>query len=224
MPPDNNKKQVVQYGLVVLIVISIGVLGLREFFIVMPKMYRPNLEQVINWFGLHNSPEVDFILINSENIDQEWRPYLFRELLTEHKFTLITENEFWESESDLGVGSAIAIFFEPGIAGQITQRLVRIIPNAKEISFQNRDQKLIGKAIIQGDIVIPHQASFLEGVIEIFTSPIIWVLIPLLLFVCIYWIKQQQNRSIFLEFGIYYCISSCSAWFSFRFLSFEFRI
>jgi len=45
---DQNTKRFLQYSLVGLIVISIGVVGLREFFVVMPSIYRPNIEQVIN--------------------------------------------------------------------------------------------------------------------------------------------------------------------------------
>jgi len=198
---DHSTKQILQYSLVALIVISIGVVGLREFFVVMPSIYRPHIEQVMNWFGLHNSPEIDIVYINTELVDDEWRPYLFRELLEKHKFTLIDDDEFLESEFDLSISSDIAVFYDQKKAGQITPKLLQIIPEATEIFYLNRDQELIGKAVIQGDIVIPQSASFLEGLLDLLTSPVMWLLGPLLILIWIYWYKHKQDLMVALSLG-----------------------
>lgn len=198
---DQNTKRFLQYSLVGLIVISIGVVGLREFFIVMPRMYRPNIEHVMNWFGLHNSPDVSIVYITTEPVGDEWRPYLFRKLLEKHKFTLVDDDEFLESEFDLPIEFDIAVFYDQMKVGQITPKLLEAIPYPNEIIYLNRDQELIGKAVIQGDVVTQHPASLLDGLLDILTSPVMWLVGPLLILLWIYWYQHKQDLAIVLNFG-----------------------
>jgi 4-amino-4-deoxy-L-arabinose transferase-like glycosyltransferase len=193
---EEKSKLALQFAIAVVIVIALGVTGLRAYFVVMPAIYRPNLEQVMNWFGLYNSPEANFVLIHAEPVDEKWRPYLFRELLGEHKFTLVDAVAFLDDEKDLQSISDLAIFYYPENAEQVVRRLQRIFPDARTITFYDRDQKPVAEAVIQGKINIPASASFFKGLLNVFRSPVIWILIPLLLLLGAYWITHQQDLTI----------------------------
>jgi len=193
---EQKKKRVIQFALAAVIVIALGVSGLREYFVVMPNIYRPNLEQVMNWFGLYNSPEVNFVLVHTEPVDEKWRPYLFRELLSEHKFTLLEATRFLDDEKDLRSLPDVAVFYNPEHAGQVVRKLQMIFPEAQPIAFYNREQKPIAEAVIRGQINIPAPKSFLKGLLDVFKSPLIWILIPLLLLLGGYWVTHQQNLTM----------------------------
>jgi 4-amino-4-deoxy-L-arabinose transferase-like glycosyltransferase len=197
----HKTRQKLQFTMAVVIVIAIGCVGLREFFVVMPNMYRPHLEQVMNWFGLHNSADIDYVYIHTEPVHDEWRPYLFRELLQEHEFRLLSLDQFLRSsEPNLSTDSGIAIFYGQEHAAQITLKLLQTIPDTQVITYLNRDEQVIGRAVIQGNVTIPSSASFLSGLLGVFNSPVIWLLCPLLLFIFYYWYKYRQDISILLPF------------------------
>jgi hypothetical protein len=193
----NPRKRVFQLALAVVILLVLGVTGLRAYFVIMPTVYRPHLEQVINWFGMYNSTDVDFVLIHAEPVHEEWRPYLFRELLAEHKFTLVDADAFRNEGFSFGSLSNVAIFYNPESVKKVKTTLQRIYPDAQRLTFYNRDHKPIAEAVIQGDVNIPVSASFLDRMLDVFTSPVIWLLIPLVLFMGYYGTRHRQDLLIF---------------------------
>jgi hypothetical protein len=194
---------VFQFALVTVILLALSITGLREYFVVMPTVYRPHLEQVMNWFGLENSSDVDFVLIYTEPVHEDWRPYLFRELLADHKFTLIDAEAFLQDENALASFSNVAVFYNPEHAGQIPTKLLHIYPDAQRRTFYNRDHKPVAQAIIEGDVNTPVPVSFFEGLLAILTSPVVWVLIPVFLLLVVYWRSHKQDlgiRPLFIAF------------------------
>jgi 4-amino-4-deoxy-L-arabinose transferase-like glycosyltransferase len=203
IPVKHKTKQILQFSVVIGIVLFQGFIGIREYFIVMPDIYRPNIENAMNWFGLYNSSEVNFVFIHSEPMHEEWRPYFFRELLTEHQFMLLSAEGFLESELDLSLNSDVAVFYDQFNTEQITQELFRTLLNPKEISFLNRNQDIIGKVVIQGEVAIPSHTPFLYGLLDVLISPMMKLFVPLLLFISFYWYKHRQDLRIGLPIGWY---------------------
>jgi len=191
--PINEMNQYLHLGLTGVIVVLICVAGIREFFVVMPSIYRPNLEQIINWIGLHNSPNTNVVYLYEDTLDENWKPYLYRDLLGDHTFSSINSSYVQTGEFDLPSTSDIVIFYERMNASLITPVLLHALPNADNITFLDRDGQLIGNAVKHGDVIIPSPASFREGLVDVLTSPVIWILSPLILFIGYYLFRYGRN-------------------------------
>ena len=165
--------------LLLLCSVAILVVGVKEYFIDSPKMYRPNLEQVMNWAGLDNPSETKIFYIYDSETLEEWVPYFFRLELLQPEFESVPISTVQNGTSVWPGAGDYAIFFEEYNAAELLPLFKSEINQAEFITLRDRDGKPIGRAIVSGEVKISTTVSFWRGVGNLLTSRILWIVLPL---------------------------------------------
>ncbi len=177
--------------------ITFGVLllvyvGLENYFVQMPLVYRPDFESVLSGTVLNSAPNQKTIYVQSDNPSQaNFRPFASRNLRPEVEYQTLAA----ESLDSLTVDSEsrYAILYRPKDASSITLKLQKIIPNAQPvISIYNREGEVIGYALISQGVILAAPTDVWSGVIDLARSPIWYVLIALaVLAILTYFFKRS---------------------------------
>jgi 4-amino-4-deoxy-L-arabinose transferase-like glycosyltransferase len=191
--PETRLKQILRLQLVGIGVLWLSVVGVRTFFVTMPTVYRPNLEQIVNWVGLHNDPTTQVVYATDDPWFEAWQPYFFRDILPQHAFKVIRSTEIQTGGLNFSPATKIAVFYRPSEENLIAPLLRPVFPDAEELTFFDREQRPIGHAFVQGEIEILPPLSVWGGIWGVVTSPVIWLLFPLVLFVGYYLYRYRGN-------------------------------
>ncbi len=165
--------------LVLIICAAIMIAGITEYYINSPKFYRPDLEQVMNWAGLHNPRETKFIYINDDPERDTWLPYFYHLGLTAPQFDTVNSNEVLRGIVQWPVSQNYSIFIEEPQAETLTPIILREIGQAKYKTFTNRDGNPIGRAIVKGSVTFSSSVPFLTGLVSLLKSKVMWLILPL---------------------------------------------
>lgn len=165
------------YGAVCL---GIMAAGTRAYFHESPKVYRPNLEQVMNWAGLHNSPDTEIYYVYDSDYYQEWVPYFFRLGLTDLEFGSALYTDVLHGAAPWAGSSQYAIFYEETLVGDLLPYFKDQLDSADYITFRDQDERPIGRAVVMGDVQLSTAASFWVGLGRTLTSRVMWLAVPLL--------------------------------------------
>lgn len=166
--------------LLLLCSIALLVVGVKQYFVDSPKIYRPNLEQVMNWAGLNNPSETKIFYIYDSETLEEWVPYFFRLDLAQPEFESIPISTVQNGTFVWPGASDFAIFVEEYNAAELLPLFKGELNQAEFITLRDRDEKPIGRAIVNGEMKLSTTVSFWRGVGNLLTSRIIWIVLPLI--------------------------------------------
>ena len=155
------------------------VAGVRQYFIESPKIYKPNLEQVMNWAGLHNPPETRIYYISGPEIGEDWVPYFFRIGLAQPEFESIALSAVQNGTAAWPGGSDFAIFFEEHNTADLLPLFRDELDSVEFITLRDRDERPIGRIIVNGDVKLSTTVSFWAGLGNLLTSRTLWIIFPL---------------------------------------------
>ncbi|RLD08764.1 MAG: hypothetical protein DRI65_01335 [Chloroflexota bacterium] len=177
----NKIKSRIQWQPLLLLLCSITILavGAKQYFVESPKIYRPNIEQVMNWAGMDNPQETKIYYIYDSETLAEWVPYFFRLELTQSEFESVPISSVRNGTSVWPEGSDFAIFFEEYNAAELLPLFKRELNLAEFITLRDRDERPIGRAIVNGEVILSTTVSFWRGVGNLLTSRILWIVLPL---------------------------------------------
>jgi hypothetical protein len=179
----NNKiRSRVQWQPLLLLLCGIAILvvGIKQYFVDSPKIYRPNLEQVMNWAGLDNPQETKIFYIYDSEALEEWVPYFFRLDLAQPEFESVPISAVQNGASVWPEGSNYAIFFEEYNAAELLPLFKRELNQADFITLRDRDENPIGRAIVNGEVILSTAVSFWRGAGNLLTSRTLWIILPLI--------------------------------------------
>jgi hypothetical protein len=165
--------------LLIIICAAIMIAGITEYYINSPKYYQPNLEQIMNWAGLHNPQETEFIYINDDAERDTWVPYFYHLGLTTPQFDTVNSNEVLHGKVQWPLAQNYSIFIEEPQAETLAPIILRELGQAKYIKFTNRDGNPIGRAIVKGSVTLSSSVPFLTGLASLLKSKVMWLILPL---------------------------------------------
>lgn len=168
-----------QVALTALICITIMVAGTTQYFVDSPKMYRPNLEQVMNWAGLHNPKDTEFVYIYDQIHQENWTPYFFHLGLTTPKFDSFLIDDVLSGAVKWPTGENFSIFIEEPNAEVLVPLIVEQLDQVNLETFRNRDGNPIGRAIVGGTVNLSTSVPFLTGLGNLLLSKVMWLIWPL---------------------------------------------
>jgi len=165
--------------LLLLICAAIMIAGITEYYINSPKNYQPNLEQVMNWAGLHNPQETEFIYINEDAERDTWVPYFYHLGLTTPQFETVNSNEVLHGKVQWPLAQNYSIFIEEPQAETLAPIILRELGQAKFKTFTDRDGNPVGRAIVKGSVNLSTSVTFLTGLGNLLISKVMWLIWPL---------------------------------------------
>lgn len=159
--------------------LAILVAGAREYFIESPKTYKPNLEQVMNWAGLHNPAETKIYYIAGPEAGQEWVPYFYRIGLAQPEFESVALAAVQNGLASWPGGSDFAIFIEEYHTAELLPVFKQQLDSADFITLRDRDDRPVGRVIVNGEMRLTTDVPFWRGLGNLLTSRSVWILLPL---------------------------------------------
>ena len=199
---DLKKKPLIQLVLTLFGITAIMAGGLWQYFVVIPKVYRPNLDQVMNWAELSNDKNIPFIYITNLPNWQNWKPFSLGRLTSNKPFSVISEEEYLNSIIHLPITQEAVIFFHPNYYNELVKKIHDEYPSSSDPKpILNRSDMRIGGMIIIGTFTPPTKICFGQGIILLLISPAGRISICLLLLAAfllfnstgLYTIKRNLN-------------------------------
>ena len=178
---DVRRRMTMRVALLALGVIAITAAGLWQYFYFVPRYYRPDLDQTMNWAGLHNPASTTFVYLYRNPGLRDWKPFYFARLAPTRPFVTLNEADVLAGRAALPSTHDLVVFFEVNQFNVVAAALARQMPSAVLLTFVNRDQVPVGGAMFTGRFVPPSFTPFLSGLSELLTSPVMWLVWPLLL-------------------------------------------
>jgi 4-amino-4-deoxy-L-arabinose transferase-like glycosyltransferase/multisubunit Na+/H+ antiporter MnhC subunit len=139
-------------GLVVVLVGVVGGYGLREYFVVVPTVYVPNMENVMFWSALNLTQPEHFIYVYSESSPggyKEFVPWGIHNFKTRASFVAVPRAEFLNSPMALPAGQRYRFIFDPKDEPAILARLGQYFHGEGLLTrYTNREGQVIGEALV----------------------------------------------------------------------------
>lgn len=203
MGSSSKWRELLRLGLIGIVTTVICFAGIQNYFVIMPRAYRPNLENFVNWFGLQHSVDTHFVYLYDDPKLANWQPYLFRQIIPDveyhsanandilkGRFVSIRPSELLGGRSAIPLKSNLAIFFNGPKAEQIIKNLLPNFPNAKLITIIGLDNAPRGYVILHGNLGLPMPAFFSEGFKDEISTPVMWLVMPLL-FLLVFFLSME---------------------------------
>lgn len=175
---------------------TVLIAGLRQYFVESPKIYKPNLEQVMNWAGLENPPDTKLFYVYDTASLEEWVPYFFRLDLAEPEFESVPFAAVQNGSAAWPDKGNFAIFFEEYNAAELLPVFKREISQADFISLRDRDDHPIGRIIVKGDVDLTTSVPLWSGVGRLLTSRILWIVLPLIGLGIYHYYQIEPGRNV----------------------------
>jgi len=169
----------------------IMIFGIREYYVESPKMYRPNLEQVMNWAGLQNPRETEIYYIYDSEYYKDWVPYYYRLELTKPSFNRLHIEQIRDCSVQWPEDKDFSLFFEENTAAELIPVFKEQFDSAKFITIRDRDNKPVGRAVVNGSVKLSTEVTFWVGLGNLLTSRVMWLVWPLIAFVIYLAIKKE---------------------------------
>ncbi len=178
---DVRRRMTIRVALLASGVIAITAAGLWQYFNFVPRYYRPDLDQTMNWAGPHNPASTTFVYLYRKPGLQDWKPFYFARLAPSRPFFTLNEADVLAGRAALPSARDLVVFFEVNQFNAVAAALARQMPSAVLLTFVNRDQVPVGGAMFIGRFVPPTFTPILAGLSDLLTSPVMWLAGPLLL-------------------------------------------
>ena len=106
-----------KYQTVFLLVViaSIGLGGLYDYFVVMPAKYLPQPDQIMSWAVL-NAHEESFYYIYSRPEEQQFKPFIVTEFRPTVPFETISVDSLIQASSTFSTGGKTVVWYTPDLA------------------------------------------------------------------------------------------------------------
>lgn len=200
---NSRWRKLLRLGLIGIATVVICLAGIQDYFVKMPRTYRPNLENFVNWYGLQHASDTHFVYLYDDPKLANWQPYLFRQIIQDveynsadvnevlrSRFISIRPNELLSGRSAISLQKNLVVFFDNSNAELIIQNLLPVLPKAKLVTIVGLDKAASGYIILQGDLGLPMPAFLLAGLKEEFSTPVMWLVIPLLILM-VYFLSKE---------------------------------
>jgi 4-amino-4-deoxy-L-arabinose transferase-like glycosyltransferase len=173
-----------------LVVISAG---LFQYFSIIPGIFKPDLDQVMNWAELSNHRNVPFFYITKRDNWEKWKPFMVGRMMPDRPFHVISEDDFLRGKEILPIHNEAIIIFHNYRPLELIKKIERdLLMPLKPIPVLDRSGDPIGHFIIIGSFRLPvHPLPFRESVIELLTSPAGYISLILLFAAFIIQIHQK---------------------------------
>lgn len=166
-------------GLMLIICLAIMIAGTHQYFVTSYKTYRPDLEQVMNWAGLHNPQDTKLIYVYEIDDWGNWEPYLFRMDLTKPAFDSVYIEDVLNGAVDWPTDENLSIFVEESQADVLVPLLQEQVDRVELRTFTNRNGTPIGRALVRGTVNFTSAPTLQSGLGDLFTSRVMWIIWPL---------------------------------------------
>lgn len=166
-------------GMMLIICAAIMIAGTHQYYVTSYKMYRPDIEQVMNWAGLHNPRDTKLIYVYEIEGWEDWEPYLFRMGLTKPDFDSVYITDILEGRVSWPRDENLAIFFEESRAEDLIPLIQGQINGIELRTFTNRSGTPIGRALVRGTVHFSSSVPLTSGLGNLFTSRVMWIIWPL---------------------------------------------
>ncbi len=197
---------ILQTALLLAVCLTIMISGMREYFVESPTVYRPNLEQVMNWAGLHNPPETKIYYVYDSDYYVDWVPYYYRLGLTKPVFESVRADRVLDGSIKWPRERNFAVFYEETAPVLLSQALKDQLNLGSFITFRDQDERAIGRAVVNGKVTLFTAVSLWTGIGRLLTSRVMWLVLPLILLelYLLYkinpqWWKFQEQRAWLAE-------------------------
>ncbi|MHC1784749.1 MAG: hypothetical protein AB9891_18695 [Anaerolineaceae bacterium] len=147
--------------------------GLFQYFSIIPGIFKPDLDQVMNWAELSNHDNVPFIYITNRENWEKWKPFMLGRMTPDKPFQVISEDDYLEGTDIISVKNEVVIIFHNNFYFEILEKLNHgLTLPLKPIPIRDSDGKPIGNILVIGSFVLPsHPLSIQESVIQLLASP-----------------------------------------------------
>lgn len=191
-----------QTALLVTVVLAVMISGMREYFVESPTVFRPNLEQVMNWTGLHNPPETKIYYVYDSEYYVDWVPYFYRLGLTEPVFESVQADRVLDGSINWPRERNFAVFYEEFAPELLPQALKDQLSLGSFVTFRDQDERPIGRAVVNGEVALFTAVSLWAGIGRLLSSRVMWLVLPLIFleFYTLFkidpeWWRFQKQRS-----------------------------
>jgi hypothetical protein len=175
----NFQRHYLRTGMMLIICVAIMIAGIHQYFVISYKTYRPDIEQVMNWAGLHNPQDTKLIYVYEREGWETWKPYLFRMGLTKPDFHSVYITDVLQGRVSWPADENLAIFLEESQADVLVPLIQTQVDGLEMRTFRNRGGTPIGRALIRGTVHFSTSVPLASGLGNLFTSRVMWVIWPL---------------------------------------------
>jgi 4-amino-4-deoxy-L-arabinose transferase-like glycosyltransferase len=196
-----NIRKFLLSGLVIFLVLG----GLIDFFISMPKKYRPQSDQIMSWAVLYAKDESIFYIYSRPD-ERNFQPYISTEFRPTISFRTVSiddvNQDFFKS---IGEKKSI-IFYDPSLVGSVTLALQPAGDYYDQKIFSNPEGIPILVALMNTPFIFVRDQSLVTIIEDTFSHPSLMILIFSLLavlFVTTFfpasWMHAISMKYIFLS-------------------------
>ncbi len=180
-----------QRGLTGLLVLAVSVTGLYNFFVSMPRVYRPNFEQIIAWYGLYSQGQ-PFYYVYSLWDRPDFKPYILNEMRQDVPYTYVSADALSENPSLSWFAPHAMVFFYPDATHQVLADLEKVWGKALQTTtFYNYEWQVIGRAAWASSIPVVVPASFTADVVDSYNRPVAWLIVFLTALLIFCWAARR---------------------------------
>jgi 4-amino-4-deoxy-L-arabinose transferase-like glycosyltransferase len=184
-----NTKTGIQTQVSIVLLFIVGFSGAVDYFVKADQIYRPSLEQFINWAVLYQ-PGIKAYYIYQNAEESEFVPYIIRTNLAERDYQSISFAEF-QKESKLFSQQKASFYFPPQIAADVFSLADKWTTPSK-VKVWNREGDIIGGAVANFDVSFFPPTDFGKILLQSFPPHLIAVISFLLIsIVGLIFVKKQ---------------------------------
>jgi hypothetical protein len=166
--------------------------GLYQYFSVIPRNFKPDLDQVMNWAQMSNDRNVPFVYITNRENWKNWKPFALERFTPYRSFWVITEEELIEQRYTLPRFTDAVFIFHANEFHQIAEIIQRDFQvSAPLLKISDNSGTLIGGMAVKGVFKWPLENTFAEDLSILMTSPA--GIISLILFTLAFLISRPKN-------------------------------
>ena len=183
----------------VLLTVSIG--GLIDYFITMPRKYYPQPDQIISWATLYAGNESFYYIYTNPDM-ADFKPYIVAELRQDVPFTTLPLENFKNESPELTGGNKAVIFYSPDIAGSVEPVMFAAWGNQfiKRI-FYSTDGTMVLVAGMNTPFIFPRDQSLLTSLQDSYLRLPLLILLGILMglimlaaFIPSEWTRRLPNK------------------------------
>ena len=160
-----------------LLVLAVCATGLVNFFVSMPRVYRPNFEQIIAWYGLYSQGQ-PFYYVYSIQDSPDFKPYMLKEIRQDAPYTCVSANALSENPGLPWFAPHAMVFFYPDATNQVLAALEKVWgKDLRTTTFYNHEWQVIGRAAWAASPPVVLPATFTAQVVDSYNRPVAWLIV-----------------------------------------------
>ncbi len=154
--------------------------GIIDFFIIMPKKYHPQPEQIMSWAVLYSRDET-FYYIYTRPDEKGYKPYIATEFLPSVPFLSISSDSITGSILTTTENDKAIVFYPPSISNDVNSILQKQWGNQYfQNTFYSTDGIPVLSAAMNTPFIFVRDQSIFQALKEFYLRPSILILVGLL--------------------------------------------